>query len=59
MDDTVRIDFSADYCLEGLPGTIGDDLGMDLAAALEDSEHGCFTANTTSAFSFYALGTKV
>ncbi len=59
MDNTVRIDFPADYCLQGLPGTIRNDLGIDFATALEDTKDGCFARCSPTTFSFYASGAKV
>lgn len=59
VDDTVRIDFPADYCPEGFPGTVGYDLGIDFATALEDDKDRCFTRCTPSTFSFYASGSEI
>ena len=59
MNNRIRIDLSADNCLEGLLGTVGYDLGIYFPSSLEDAEYRSLASCTSSALSFDATGTEV
>lgn len=59
MDDGVQRDSTANHPLERLFLRIWDDLGVDMAIALEDPEDDRLPSGSSSAFAFDAPGTEV
>jgi hypothetical protein len=59
MNDAVRLYSAANNGLHGLSGTIGYDLCVDIATALEDAKYRSFAVSTAAPFPFDASGTEV
>ena len=59
MDDAVQFYPTADNGQQRPSGAIGDDLGIDAAASLEDPKHRGLARGTPAPFPFDAQGTEV
>ncbi len=59
MNDTLLIDLSSDDGRQCRPGAVGNDLGIDLASALEDAKNGSLAIGAAASFPLDAFGTKV
>ena len=59
MNNALRLHLAADNGLQGLSGAVRNDLGINLAATLKDSEDGGFTISSTATFPFYTPCSEV
>ena len=59
MDDRTQVDFAPDHRLERGFGAIGDDFGVDLALAFEDTEDDGFAGSAAPAFAPDPVRAKV
>lgn len=59
MNDAIRFYSAVNDGLQSLSGTIGYDLCVDIATALEDAKYRRFAINTAAPFPFDASGAKV
>ncbi len=59
MNNAIRFYSAADNGLQGLSGAVRNDLCVDLAASLKDTEDGCFPISAPATFSFNASGSEV
>src|ERR1700687_842513 len=59
MDDRFQADAAQNGLAERLAATVGDDLGVDIAVALEDAKDDGFTRSATATFAADAARTKV
>ena len=59
VNNALRLPFAANNGLQGLSGAVRNDLGIDLAAPLQDAKDRSFTLSTAAAFPFYAPGPEV
>jgi len=59
VNNAVRLHLTSDNGLQGLSGTVRDDLCIDFAAALEDAEDGGFAISTAATFPFNTPGPEV
>src|SRR5690606_11286832 len=59
VDDAVEVDLASNGLLQGLFATIGDDLGVDLAVALEDAEDDGLASGASAPLASDTFGAEV
>ena len=59
VNNALRLHFAANNGLQGLSSAVRNDLGIDLAAPLQDAEDCGFTISAPATFAFYAPGSEV
>ena len=58
VDDALWVHFTPYDCLKSGLSAVGDDLGVDLAAALKDAEDRRLAGGSSSSFTLYPLRTE-